>query len=399
MLKFQLNWLHMIKNALNFICLLIFTAWASAGDVQANDQEMIQSIHKQIAPCWKSLDENRTYPPITVLMDLREDGSLKNEPKVLTRPDGTREFSEAAWAAIKAVKDCSPLNLPPELYPKWKSISWLFQHTPTPSHVRKAQFAKLKEKAGSFQEAEKMLTSAVSEVEKKFGKNDRRLEVLFRDVAAFYERRRSYKKAEAAYIRLLKVTVSNYGESSINHAAALSSYSGYFQRQNKPKLALPIRKKAQSVFSALLGSNHEVAINQKLNVAFIHNALGQFDLSESLILSAIKSLKKPSLNMAEAHIGLANIYANRGERKRAEASLRKALDVGGRAYDKNERKNIEIRHLLARNLIETQQYSEAIAHLKEVQRQLIEKGEEQDSSWLSLVTTDLHKATSRQRQN
>ena len=64
-------------------------------------------------------------PVVTVQWHVRQDGSLDGEPVVL-EPQSTPLFRIAAEASINAVRNCSPLDLPPDKYGAWSKITWDF---------------------------------------------------------------------------------------------------------------------------------------------------------------------------------------------------------------------------------------------------------------------------------
>jgi colicin import membrane protein len=94
----------------------------------AREQDLLLGrINAQLMPCSKlpggggGIDT----PVVTVRWRMREDGSLDSEPEVLN-PQDSPLFRIAADASVNAVKNCSPLNLPPDMYKHWSSITWDF---------------------------------------------------------------------------------------------------------------------------------------------------------------------------------------------------------------------------------------------------------------------------------
>ena len=64
-------------------------------------------------------------PVVTVVWHARQDGSLDGEP-VVQNPQNTPLFRIAAEASVNAVRNCSPLSLPPDKYAAWSTITWDF---------------------------------------------------------------------------------------------------------------------------------------------------------------------------------------------------------------------------------------------------------------------------------
>lgn len=82
------------------------------------------------AKCWhtpKSLPEGDPYAP-KVRIAFGEDGKLASPPKLIN-PPADPVWKPYAEAALKAVKGCSPLNVPEKYaayYPSWKTKTVYF---------------------------------------------------------------------------------------------------------------------------------------------------------------------------------------------------------------------------------------------------------------------------------
>ena len=107
------------------------TAGASEGDaprLSAREQDILKSqISAQLRGCWKLPGGGGGIETtvVTIRWRLHPDGSLDGEPTI-EAPQTGPVFQIAAEAAIRAVKMCSPFNLPPDSYWAWKSIIWDF---------------------------------------------------------------------------------------------------------------------------------------------------------------------------------------------------------------------------------------------------------------------------------
>ncbi|MCK9911579.1 hypothetical protein MXD81_20665, partial [Microbacteriaceae bacterium K1510] len=64
-------------------------------------------------------------PIINVRFQLNQDGSLNGEPVVVNR-ENTPLFAIAADASVRAVKQCAPFQLPPDMYGAWSTVTWAF---------------------------------------------------------------------------------------------------------------------------------------------------------------------------------------------------------------------------------------------------------------------------------
>ena len=57
-------------------------------------------------------------PVVQIRFRLRQDGTLDGEPQVLA-PQNSPQFNVAAEAAVRAIKEAAPYNLPPDKYAAW----------------------------------------------------------------------------------------------------------------------------------------------------------------------------------------------------------------------------------------------------------------------------------------
>jgi outer membrane biosynthesis protein TonB len=87
-----------------------------------------QAIRAQVAPCWNPPIGGADVRRMTVLIaaEYAPDGRVIGTPRVLNQTgissdngDYARAFAETAR---RAVLRCSPLKLPADLYPQWKSV-------------------------------------------------------------------------------------------------------------------------------------------------------------------------------------------------------------------------------------------------------------------------------------
>ena len=96
--------------------------------LSAREQDLIAGqIKAQLQRCSKMPGGGGGIdtPVVTVQWHVRQDGSLDGEPVVL-QPQNTPLFRIAAEASVNAVRNCSPLDLPPDKYRAWSKITWDF---------------------------------------------------------------------------------------------------------------------------------------------------------------------------------------------------------------------------------------------------------------------------------
>lgn len=107
------------------------TAGAREGDapvLSVREQDILKGqISAQLRQCWKLPGGGGGIETmvVTIRWRLRPDGTLEGEPAV-EAPQSGPVFQIAAEAAVRAVKMCSPFNLPQDKYWAWKSIIWDF---------------------------------------------------------------------------------------------------------------------------------------------------------------------------------------------------------------------------------------------------------------------------------
>lgn len=89
---------------------------------------LAQAIRAQVAPCWNPPIGGADVRRMTVLIaaEYAPDGRVVGTPRVLSQTGVTSDNSDYARAfaetARRAVLRCSPLKLPADLYPQWKSV-------------------------------------------------------------------------------------------------------------------------------------------------------------------------------------------------------------------------------------------------------------------------------------
>lgn len=96
--------------------------------LSARQQDLLLSmINRQLEPCARlpGGGGGPDTPIINVRFQLNQDGSLNGEPVVVNR-ENTPLFAIAADASVRAVKQCAPFQLPPDMYGAWSTVTWAF---------------------------------------------------------------------------------------------------------------------------------------------------------------------------------------------------------------------------------------------------------------------------------
>ena len=88
---------------------------------------LIGQLRERVQRCWNinaGLQDAARLQPV-VEFELNKDGSVRGTPRV-ANPDPSPQFQDAANSAIRAVLQCQPYALPPDLYANWEYVSLRF---------------------------------------------------------------------------------------------------------------------------------------------------------------------------------------------------------------------------------------------------------------------------------
>ena len=88
---------------------------------------LIGQLRDRVQRCWNinaGLQDAARLQPV-VEFELNQDGSVRGTPRV-ANPDPSPQFQDAANSAIRAVVQCQPYALPPDLYANWEYVSLRF---------------------------------------------------------------------------------------------------------------------------------------------------------------------------------------------------------------------------------------------------------------------------------
>ncbi len=94
----------------------------------ARQEDLLKGrLSAQLTGCWRLPGGGAGIetPVVTLRWRLRPDGSLISIPRV-DNPRSDPLFKIAAEAAIRAVTQCAPFDLPPDLYNAWQTVIWDF---------------------------------------------------------------------------------------------------------------------------------------------------------------------------------------------------------------------------------------------------------------------------------
>jgi colicin import membrane protein len=96
--------------------------------ISASEAAMLRArISSRLKSCWRlpSGGGGSDTPAVTLRWRMNPDGSVEGEPQV-EQPRGDALFRIAAEAAVRAVRECSPFDLPTDKYAAWRVITWEF---------------------------------------------------------------------------------------------------------------------------------------------------------------------------------------------------------------------------------------------------------------------------------
>lgn len=96
--------------------LLVAAHAAQAANSRADVDGMVRQA---ISKCW-TLPAESGPQVITVQFELNRDGSLVGSPAILDSQPPAPDAS--IQAALRAIRKCTPIALPPELYDYWRNV-------------------------------------------------------------------------------------------------------------------------------------------------------------------------------------------------------------------------------------------------------------------------------------
>jgi hypothetical protein len=95
---------------------------------QSELTKLLAALRAQLVSCWAP-PLGTGVPPVKVAFELSQEGWLAGDPVVLPVNPGdlqNPQFDAAAQSALRAVRACTPLRLPPARYDVWKEVEIVF---------------------------------------------------------------------------------------------------------------------------------------------------------------------------------------------------------------------------------------------------------------------------------
>lgn len=100
---------------------------AGGGSLLAGDLE--SALRAQIYECWRLPAENSPRLIVTLQIELKPDGSLARDPKLIrpaSKAGAENKLLLAIEEALRAVHQCAPFSLPADRYTQWRLVNFDF---------------------------------------------------------------------------------------------------------------------------------------------------------------------------------------------------------------------------------------------------------------------------------
>ena len=100
---------------------------AGGGTLLAGDLE--SALRAQIYECWRLPAENSPRLVVTLQIELKPDGSLARDPKLIrpsSKAGADNKLLLAIEDALRAVRQCAPFSLPANRYEQWRLVNFDF---------------------------------------------------------------------------------------------------------------------------------------------------------------------------------------------------------------------------------------------------------------------------------
>lgn len=103
-----------------------------ASQIGSSDRaSLVQAVARQLKPYWRQPSGVDVDKLVTVVeWELNEDGTLKGTPRIVSQDGGTDSNKPQQplhrEAAIRAIRQAAPFDLPPKFYNGWKKLRFKF---------------------------------------------------------------------------------------------------------------------------------------------------------------------------------------------------------------------------------------------------------------------------------
>jgi len=119
-----------------FLTAFVWISFANGQD-RSPEEEIEIKLWAAMAKCWATVEDlsDPSRLDVTVFVTLHENGTLMQEPVIVSPKDidlNDEEMQVAVNRAVRAAKKCAPYDFPREHYEVWQNITMRFAHSEEP---------------------------------------------------------------------------------------------------------------------------------------------------------------------------------------------------------------------------------------------------------------------------
>ncbi|KAJ4382485.1 hypothetical protein N0V86_002820 [Didymella sp. IMI 355093] len=198
---------------------------------------------------------------------------------------------------------------------------------------------------GQYEEAEKLMRSGITVLEKHLG--PKKVEVLAarNDLGSTLLRLKRYDEAKDEYQYVLDQLKEVVGMENPFTMRTLQNLARYYNLRGDYTRALPMFEQAFDLRRRVLGLEHPSTLRTWHNLAYVHCLLGQMNEAENMFASVVAAKEKVlgplHWDTLNAMTGLANIYRTTGQTAKAHDLYKKTLERLEKDTDSRRQKMID----------------------------------------------------------
>lgn len=190
-------------------------------------------------------------------------------------------------------------------------------------------------KRGQYDAAIPLAERALSIGEKALGPEHRLVAAILNNLAAAYEGKSDYARAERLYERALRIVENTLGPEHPETTPKLNGLAGVYAARGEPARAVPLLLRALRIDEKAYGPEHPEVATDLNDLAGVYDSLGDYSHAEPLYLRALrideKALGPDDPQVAATLNNLAELYRARWEHLRAEPLYLRALRIWEKA--------------------------------------------------------------------
>jgi tetratricopeptide (TPR) repeat protein len=182
---------------------------------------------------------------------------------------------------------------------------------------------------GLYNEAEVLLTQALTIEEALFGADHPRVPTVLNALAGVYHDKGRYHQAELLLLRSLALSEKLLGEEHPTVGKSLNLLARTYHKQGKYGEAEPLFQRALALRQRVLGPEHPAVAASMTALGNLYGRLGKYEQAESLLTQALainqQALGPEHPRVASSLNNLGNLYNRQGKYKQAEPFAEQAL--------------------------------------------------------------------------